>query len=131
VEDFWTLDVAGLYASLPVILDRPLFELRWTRWDEAAPDVRGLEWLRLRLEEPADGKTYALPGPGATAEYSMATPSKGEGAQAVALEGTVRVVKQTPSGALLAIDLAARMARTDLIGEFRESVRGTYWLPSR
>lgn len=61
----------------------------------------------------------------------MATPSTGEGARAFALEGSVRVVKRTSSGALLDVDLSARMARTDVRGEFRESVRGRYWFPVR
>lgn len=112
-------------------VQRQTFELRWTRWDAAAPDVRGLETLTLTLDDPAGGKSYRLPGPGVAAWYTMATPAKGEGAAAVELHGVVRVKQRTSSGALLDIDLEARMARVDVRGEFRESVLGTYWLSSR
>jgi hypothetical protein len=121
--DFWTADVSALYG-----LDQT-YRLRWTRWDEREPDVRGEETMTLSLPASSAGQLYTLPSPDIKAEYTMATPSKGQGARAVDLRGFVRVIAWDLSSPRVWLDLKARMARLDAPGvEFDEAVRGLFAL---
>ena len=128
IEDFWTADVSGLYTVIPLV---QTYRLRWERWDEREPDVRGEETLTLSLPAFSGGEAYTLPSADLKAEYSMATPAKGQGARAVELRGVVRVITWDPAGPKVWLDLKARMARLDAPGvEFDEAVRGTFVLGS-
>ena len=119
IEDFWTADVSALYG----VELRSL--LQWERRDRRDPDFMGRETLNLDLTAPAAGRVYEVPGPDVKTSYAMESPSRGEGARAVDLRGTVRVVE----GGRVWLDLKARMERIDRPGvEFDESVRGLFVL---
>jgi hypothetical protein len=121
--DFWTADVPRLYGFVET------YTLRWTRWDEREPDIRGEESLTLSLPAFSGGRVYTLPSPDLQAEYTMATPSKGQGARAVDLQGIVRVVAWDAESPRVWLDLKARMERLDAPGvEFDEAVRGLFAL---
>jgi hypothetical protein len=123
VVDFWTTDVSGLYA-----MDKESFQLRWERRDAREPDVRGEETLTLSLPAGSAGRTFTLPSPEVDVTYAMATPSKGQGARAVDIQGVVSVV----GNGRVWLDLKARMERLDAPGvEFDEAVRGLFTLPEK
>ncbi|HEX7899914.1 MAG TPA: hypothetical protein VF950_19255 [Planctomycetota bacterium] len=114
--DFWATDISGYYES---------YELRWERWDEREPDVRGLETLKLSMLSAWPGQTWTLPSQDLRVDYTMATPAKGQGARAVELRGVISVVE----GKRVWIDLTARMERLDAPGvEFDEAIRGMFAL---
>jgi hypothetical protein len=126
IVDFWTANVFDLTADIPLV---QTYRLHWTRWDEREPDVRGEETLTLTLPAYSGGQQYMLPSQDIKAEYSMATPAKGQGARAVDLQGIVRVVLWDPLSPRVWLDLKARMARLDAPGvEFDEAVRGLFAL---
>ena len=146
VQDFWTDDVSGLYGLVPVggsdmirlieiSAPRPApttrLVLHWEREDRRATGIVGTEDLILEIDELVGGKLYRLPDDRARATYRMATPAKGEGAKAVDLEGSLRVDEVTGTHVALTIDLAARMSRLDVVGEFDERVRGSFRLARR
>jgi hypothetical protein len=129
LQDFWTADVAGLYAleGLPRRSETPL-QLLWTREDRRAPGVRGTETLTLELPDLRAGRIYSLPADDVRAEYGMATPAKGQGARAVRLEGTVRVDEVTRTEVGVTLDLTALMTRLDVSAEFHETIHGSFRL---
>ncbi len=125
IQDFWTADVSGLYGIEP----RRTLDFRWERRHPRMPGVIGIEMLSLELAGPKAGRTYALPGDDIRASYAMESPSRGEGARAVALAGRVSVDDLDGRETRVTLDLRARMERIDAPGvEFDESVRGTFTL---
>lgn len=114
IVDFRIRDLSAYYET---------HQLRWERWDRSAPDIRGLETLTLSMFSAFPGQRYVLPSADLKAEYTMATPSKGQGARAIDLRGVVSFVE----GGRVWIDLKARMERLDAQGvEFDEAVRGLF-----
>lgn len=115
IVDFWTADVSGLYGTT--------HRFTWERRDEREPGVRGLETLTLSLPVSSRGRLFSLPSSEVGAEYTMATPSKGQGARAIEIRGVVRLVE----GDRVWVDLKARMERLDVPGvTFDEAVRGHF-----
>ena len=126
ITDFWTTNVADLYGVVPLVQS---FRLRWERRDEREPDVRGEETLTLTLPAFSGGQVFTLPSSEIGVDYTMATPSKGQGARAVELRGLVKVVVWDVDAPRVWLDLKARMARIDAPGvEFDEAVRGLFAL---
>lgn len=118
VEDFWTVDVTGLYSLTAA--------LRWERRDRREPDLIGREILTLNLTAP---KAYEVPGPDVRTSYAMESPSRGEGARALDPRGRVVVEDVNGPEIRVTLDLRARMERIDRPGvQFDETVRGTYVL---
>jgi hypothetical protein len=104
-----------------------LLYFRWERWDERAPEIRGLETLTLALPSPQPGRSYSLPQSDVRADYTMETPAKNQGAKAVDLRGTVQVLAPLFGAARLRLDLKARMTRLDAPGvEFDEILKGEF-----